>query len=826
MAKNNKLFDLVPEAKAYYNSVKNKDIDASALTIGSKQKVWWMCPNCGAETYQSVSSKVKKFPDGSYHFKGCQNHCNNNLFDLIPEAKAYYDFDKNTDIDASALTVGSQQEVWWKCPDCGDETYQRINNKARKLSDGSYHFYDCKCHYHQRRSIKGSQPTISETECLSRIWNSENNSALDPSILFVNSKVRANWVCPKCGHTWCAPVCRVYDTSGRCPACEGRNIIVPGHNDVMTLAPDAKRYYNWDKNAGIDIEHLGVSSSTEVWWRCPDCGNEIKMPIKNKIKKQSDGSYRVRSCNKCFGKSREKQTKAASRFVAESENLMRFWNVDVNKGLDPATLSINSKKDASWKCQKCGYTWASKINYMRRASGKCPSCDKSYVSENENLMKFWDWDGNKEIDPATLSAFSRQAVSWKCQKCGYTWTSIVHSLRNSKGECPCCDQRRVIVVGINDVFTLVPEAKDYYDFEKNADIDITTVNLSSKQRVWWKCPTCGNETFSSFASKIRKIDGAYHFAACQKCYRNGGNVQRKTANGAADMGARSLAARCPDIANLWSENNERAATTVTPVATFDALWVCQDCHLEYRALVQDMVNGNASCPVCSNKRLQPGYNTLADKSPDIAKLWSPSNRLRPIDVFPTSAPPVRWSCPDCGGEYNAPVKDMVNGTAECPYCADRRPLSGHNTLADKYPVLAAMWSADNGRGADSILPDSPYEARWVCSDCGGEFDAPIRDMVNGTAECPYCADKKVLPGFNSFAAKHPELLKEWNYVHNYAIDINPDAISDKTESAAWWICEHGHKYKMRVCRRVMFEKRDKIACPICKGRRREVQHFI
>lgn len=690
---------------------------------------------------------------------------NNRLFDMVPEAKAYYDFDKNNGIDAFALSVGSMENVWWKCPNCGAETYQRVSNKVRKLPDGSYRFYDCKCRYYSRQRKKGDQQVVSDTECLSRIWDAEKNSTLDPASLHVKSKVRANWVCPKCGYTWCASVCRTYNTSGKCPACEGQNFIIPGRNDVMTLAPDAKLYYDWDKNTGVDIEHLGVSSLTEVYWRCPNCGNETKVAIKNKIRKQLDGSYRFSSCNKCFGKSRETQAEKASA--------------------------------------------------------------PRYVSESENLMMFWNKDGNEELDPATLSIFSRKEVSWKCQKCGYTWTSKINNLCKSKGECPCCDRRRVVVVGVNDVFTLVPEAKDYYDFEKNKDIDITTVNISSKQSVWWKCPTCGNETRSSFASKIRNIGGTYYFGTCRRSHRDIGNMQgKKAVKSSTNLGIHSLAAQFPVFAHQWSDNNERSATSVFPDATFNALWICPVCHFEYRALVQDMVNGNASCPICSNKRIQPGYNTLADKNPNIAKLWSSNNRLLPIDVFPASSFAACWRCPTCGGEYDAPVRDMVSGIVECPYCAGRRPLSGFNTLADKYPAFAAMWSAENDRRADSVLPNSVYEASWDCPECGGKYNASVQDMVGGITKCPYCTGKTVLPGFNSFAAKHPNLLKEWDYIHNYVIDIDPDSISDKNMSTVWWNCEHAHKFTMRVNRRILFEKRQKIACPICKGRRREARHFV
>lgn len=761
-----------------------------------------------------------------------------NLFDVVPEAREYYDFDKNKEIDISTLSVASHTMVWWKCPNCGDENCKTVNSKIKRLADGSFHFYGCKIHNNGKRNKSRTLQKVADTDFLARIWDSANNPNLNPSEIAINSKARANWVCPKCKHEWCASIYRVFDVSGRCPACEGRNVIVPGSTDVLSLVPEAKRYYNWEKNIDIDIEHLGVGSSTEVWWRCPDCGNETKMPIKNKVHKRRDGTYYVRSCNKCFGKWRDKPGKA-------------------NKSQPKAAI----------------------------------------VSENANLMKFWDWDGNKDLDPTSVHIYSRRVVAWKCPKCHYAWTSSVNNLRGSKGECPCCEQLKVIVEGINDIFTLVPEAKRYYDFEKNKDMDIASIRISSKRLVHWKCPSCGSEALSSCASKIKKISGVYHFCACKKCFRNTiGKPKKNAGNRLNDLGKNSLAVMYPDIALLWSDNNERSARTVAPNATFEALWVCPGCGLEHRALVQDMVNGNAPCPFCREIRIQSGYNTLADKFPDLTKYWSKNNIRTANDVFPTSSFFALWICQDCGGEYGSPVKDVVGGNTICPYCNNRRPLSGYNTLADKYPNIAAMWATDNDRDADSVLLDSIYEARWACPDCGGifaaqvkdmvdgnvacpyctdkrvlpgfnslvdkfptiakmwsenneqtantilpslaynalwicpncggEYSAPIRDVVSGVTDCPYCTDKRVLPGFNSFAVKYPELLQGWDYLRNYPIDVNPDSISDKNQKLVWWKCSNGHKYRMSVQARILMDKRQKEACSICKGRRREISHFI
>ena len=157
---------------------------------------------------------------------------------------------------------------------------------------------------------------------------------------------------------------------------------------------------------------------------------------------------------------------------------------------------------------------------------------------------------------------------------------------------------------------------------------------------------------------------------------------------------------------------------------------------------------------------------------------------------------------------------------------NRRAIPGVNSLADKHPDLMKMWSEKNGKTPYDVLCNSYYWATWHCTVCEGEFNAYVIDMVNGK-ECPYCSDERVLPGFNSFKVKHPDLMAEWMYSNNYAI-CDPDTINDVCDTHVWWIClkEKTHFYVMTPRDRLIYKKRGKEACPYCKGRRRKKRHFI
>ena len=107
------------------------------------------------------------------------------------------------------------------------------------------------------------------------------------------------------------------------------------------------------------------------------------------------------------------------------------------------------------------------------------------------------------------------------------------------------------------------------------------------------------------------------------------------------------------------------------------------------------------------------------------------------------------------------------------------------------------------------------------------YRARISDVVLGENSCPYCNDRMVLPGFNSFAAKHPNLLEEWDFVSNYLL-ADPDQISDTSAISLWWNCPHDsdHVYLMSPKQRLMFQKRHREPCPYCKGLRRKKRHFV
>ena len=199
----------------------------------------------------------------------------------------------------------------------------------------------------------------------------------------------------------------------------------------------------------------------------------------------------------------------------------------------------------------------------------------------------------------------------------------------------------------------------------------------------------------------------------------------------------------------------------------------------------------------------------------------------PSDVLPQSTKEYFWDCPICHGTFRSTIKDMMTDTASCPYCNDRKVLPGHNSLAVKKPEIAKMWSINNAKSANEVLYKAYEMALWSCPVCHGEFRALIKQMITEEVDCPYCNDRKPLAGFNSFAAKHKDLLTEWDYINNYVL-VDPEQILDSCITPVWWTCSENpeHEYTMSPAKRILFQKRRKKTCPYCKGLRRKKRHFI
>lgn len=598
--------------------------------------------------------------------------------------------------------------------------------------------------------------------------------------------------------------------------------IVPGKTDVLTLVPEIANWFAADLNPGVDLSQVGPGSDMRVVWRCPTCGQPKETAVNTRVKKKN-GVYSVAPCRQCsYAAMRTAPT------IAATPKLLRFWDFEKNKDYDANLTSVTLKDKVWWRCKNCGYEWqATPHSRMYSTADSCPCCDAGVAVKsglNDVLTRFpeiaqtFNQELNPGIDLSRLAPASTEKVTWTCNNCGNEWNGTIRDrFRRTNGQyvligCPQCDNKSKRAQSYAEEF---PELADMFDEKKNGR---TLASVRSKERTsvkfWWNCNQCGRP-FEAFLVAV--INGRETSSkGCPYCA------------GRRLTGGDSFAELHPELMDEWDPENDIDPYKVFPNTDKTVKWICRD-NPDHRweATVAVRHNGFGLCPYCNKIHIISGYNSFADIYPELAQRWSKKNELPPEKVFYDGRVWTQWDCPDCGGTFGAYTDDMVAGNVTCPYCNDRLPLAGYNTLADTHPEIIELWSKKNARPPSSYLPNTNVFVYLTCPDCGNDYGAGIQSIVTGEADCPYCNDRLVAPGFNSFFVRHPDLMREWVYVNNYVL-ADPDQVSERSSISVWWQCPNDskHHYTTSIANRVMFKTRHREPCPFCRGLRRKKRHYV
>ena len=667
---------------------------------------------------------------------------------------------------------------------------------------------------------------------ITKFWDFNKNKDIDINMTSERErKLKVNWRCKKCGYEWQSTVNDRYESTGKCPCCECRHVILPGVNDVATLVPEIMTELDEEKNKaeGISIKGEGVGSKKIVNWKCSICGRKFDMAIVARVKKQKDGSYRFVSCrHNDYVKHLRDKTPMAS----DVSKIIKFWDNEKNS-LDPKKTPANSTEKAFWKCKKCGYEWSTLITSRYHGNDKCPCCEtgkKIYPGVNDivtlvpEIMTEWDeeknkkegisivgegveskkmanwkcpvcgkrfrkiigfrvyrlengsyqfrpcthgnnvpkvsdipelmkfWDKNKNIlNPEETPINSKEKAFWKCKKCGYEWKSSISTRYGSSDKCMCCDYRKVIRPGINDVATLIPEIMTEWDEEKNKKegISIAGEGIGSRTKAYWKCPICGKESYIAIGSRIiKKKDGTYHFRSC--LHKNNIKVSE-----------------VPELMRFWDGDKNTLDPSKTISSSHSrAFWKCKKCGYEWETTISSRNNDHGKCICCElNQVTKKGVNDFFSILPEAKKFYN-YEKNKDLDPYSHGLRSKKtkfwWKCPKCGYEWQNSFAWQVEGS----YANNNLKFSG----------------------------------------------------------CPFCNTRNITPGVDSFKALHPDIMNEWLDLPNSFL-ADPDRVSDKSKIKVWWCCLQGHHYSMSISDRLMYQKRHKESCPYCKGHRQRLRHF-
>lgn len=201
----------------------------------------------------------------------------------------------------------------------------------------------------------------------------------------------------------------------------------------------------------------------------------------------------------------------------------------------------------------------------------------------------------------------------------------------------------------------------------------------------------------------------------------------------------------PDVAT-WA--NGWDPSLVRPYSRKINQWRCPVDH-RFEQSIAKQVRFN-TCPICSHRRVEIGFNDVATTHPEIAKMiLNPDSKT----LMANSKTKVIFAC-DLGHQWEARLQEVTQGN-RCPVCAGKKVLVGFNDLATVNPSLASEaygWDPKASTSASGI------KRKWKCHR-GHIWEATVSNRSDSKQSgCPSCSKSGFDPNKDGFLyfIKHPD----------------------------------------------------------------------
>lgn len=616
-------------------------------------------------------------------------------------------------------------------------------------------------------------------EDLLKEWHPTKNGDLNPKNVSYGCRIKAWWKCVK-GHEWfTSPNNR---KKHNCPYCCNQKIL-KGYNDLATTNPELLKEWNYEKNVDISPYEISSGTNRKVWWKC-EKGHEWQAGVVNR--KNGQG------CPFCSNK---KVLRGYNDLATTHSNLVSEWNFEKNKDLTPYNVVAGSNKKVWWKCKR-GHEWQAAIIDRALYKQNCSKCGKiKKYSFPEKAILFYlkgifdDVVENYKI-PNTRNLEIDIFIKKILLGIEYDGRLYHKNIEKDIRKDSICAQNNISLIRIREKGTQNLKSTSIcfeINPEKNIDLEKAIYFIS--------------EYISTNYEKRLNIDVNVNRDA-MKIYELM-NMQESE---------NSLGVLYPEISKEWhpTKNGNITPFMIYANSNKPVWWKCKNGH-EWQVSPNQRIYYNSTCPYCNNNKVLKGYNDLATTHPHLLKEWDfeKNEDISPYEIIAGSSKRVWWKC-EKGHEWQAIIQMRALENQKCPYCCNQKILKGYNDLATTNPELIKEWDFEKNKYI------SPYEIGagtskkvwWKCEK-GHEWQASVVNRKNGTG-CPYCSGKKILSGYNDFATKNPELMKEWDYNKN---KVNPSIIAESYKERIWWKCSKcGYEWQAKIISRIRGAK-----CPHCKS---------
>lgn len=621
-------------------------------------------------------------------------------------------------------------------------------------------------------------------------WDKNNGLGFSPTAITYGSIQKVWWVCKK-GHEWQATPNNRSNGQG-CPFCSGKKVL-RGYNDLESQFPEIADEWHPTLNNDLHSYEVTKGSSKRVWWKCKDCNYEWQSSVSNR----TAGKGCPICGRKKQGHIKEQNLIAVNGSFADNyPDLLLDWDYDKNS-ISPNLITANSTKRVWWRCKTCNYSWQTTVSHRTLREHGCPACGNKVVtiynclsSTHPQILDKWDYGKNIDITPNDVTFGSNKKVWWMCEK-GHEWQATVSAIV-SGGKCPiCCGQQ--VLQGYNDLKTTNPYLAEQWHPTKNGNLFPTQITAgSSRDKVWWLCPK-GHEYKATVANRSNGT-------GCPIC-------DKESKTSFPEQAIFFHLSKVTKAYNRFLLNDKIEIDVYLPELNigieYDGLYFHNSEKAKEKENLKNKILREAGIFLIRVKETKE--RTFIDTDATIYCKNS-GNSLFIKDVIERLIEKINYL------KSSTFVLDINIDRDSAEIYSQYLESEKENSLLTRNPQIAKEWHpTKNGFVKPDMVSFASAKKVWWLGECGHEWQMSIQSRNRG-ANCPYCAGKKVLKGFNDLATTNPELLDEWDYKKNI---ISPNEISCGSDKKVWWLCETGHSYSATVSNRVYGK-----CCPECSVNKR------
>lgn len=228
-----------------------------------------------------------------------------------------------------------------------------------------------------------------------------------------------------------------------------------------------------------------------------------------------------------------------------------------------------------------------------------------------------------------------------------------------------------------------------------------------------------------------------------------------------------------------------------------------------------------------SRKRYPLYLAEDSKYAHLVADWHPTKNgeFTPQNISLGSGRAIWWKCTtNQKHEWTASPLSRTSQSQGCPFCVGRKIFVGENDLATTHPYLILEWhpTLNTDVTPQEISAGSNKGVFWVCSVGSDHVWKASPNTRKSGSTCPYCANRKVLAGFNDLASKpeYSHIVAEWHPTKNDS--LLSSEVTSFSNSKVWWECENGHEWETIIANRT----RQNTNCPKCKKEHKKETNFV